>query len=1050
MADRPLKVRVDIDASTRGVADVETLIGSLESLGSRGATAFREVGAAERAAAAHAEALEDGVQSLSDSLARNVDEQKALWSGIAAAQNEARRSTERLDGAMRTLGIRSAAKMQQDIQQVNQALQRLAIESRDAGGEFDRAFAAAQERLRALRAELDRTPGQIDEIRTRTDGLIGLFGRLAAAFSGVELATQFVQVNMALEQAERTFLAITGSVAGAAQEMEYAWNVATRLALPVRDVASSWAGLAAASKGSRVEGEQSRAVFEAVAHAMAVLGRSSDHTAETMTALNQVVSKGVVSMEELREQLGDRIPGALGAVAKGVGITTEQLVRLVESGRFTAEQLFPALAAGLNDLYGAGKPLAGQTETLRQAWDRFANSVADTWKTIGDAGVVDALKAALQGLDVVLTTVRVGVVATGKDLGIFFAAVANGEIGLRGFSARAREAFAEVEREARSKLVDAARHNSLLAATLDEAGKAALAAARAQAQGVGAQSAAGQEAARTALAVTRLNVQYGELGDLAEKATKLAQDRAQATKAETDASVAIAAALGTEREQLAAKAEATQRNAEALRQLAAERAADLTQQERYLAGVQAEIALRGAATEQEQRQIDALRQLVEAKRAESDEAAGQAASAAVAAAAAQAAAASWGDSSRLIADLAVRYREASAAVAELDAQRAAGVDVSASYAQAVLAEAQAGAVYRDALADQTAAIARNAAAKSASAAVEQAGVRLAIEQQRTILEVARARGDETRAIAAAVEMKRLEARLQGLVADAKRAEAAAALAAVQARREELAASGQLTAAKEAELRAQEAGARVKQVEAEIAQETARRIRELADATRAAGSDAARAGDGFRRAAGGVRELGGAAADATQQVDALRDAVERPTRGGAFAGATESPDEVVREVSTQGIDADFLARQQGLSGEAARKFVEAFTETFADEVGAMRRKLAGVQLIGTEGILAEYGGAFDRAVARAKESAEAMARRPAATETVPSRRAPQRTDADASPAVAARQPIGNAPPATTYRVEIRLGNRTRVVETADDPSAQELLSTLRELQTRSAA
>jgi len=42
-----------------------------------------------------------------------------------------------------------------------------------------------------------------------------------------------------------------------------------------------------------------------------------------------MASKGVVSMEELRGQLGEALPGALQAAASGMGVTTVDLIKLV-------------------------------------------------------------------------------------------------------------------------------------------------------------------------------------------------------------------------------------------------------------------------------------------------------------------------------------------------------------------------------------------------------------------------------------------------------------------------------------------------------------------------------------------------------------------------------------------------------------------------------------------------------------------------------------------------------------------------------------------------
>ena len=109
----------------------------------------------------------------------------------------------------------------------------------------------------------------------------------------------------------------------------------------------AWLGFQAAIKGTAVEGELGREVFEAVATSMAKAGKSSAETSNALVALQQIAGKGTVSMEELRGQLGEALPGALQAAAKGMGLTTQQLIQMVENGQVAAQDLFPALAKRL-------------------------------------------------------------------------------------------------------------------------------------------------------------------------------------------------------------------------------------------------------------------------------------------------------------------------------------------------------------------------------------------------------------------------------------------------------------------------------------------------------------------------------------------------------------------------------------------------------------------------------------------------------------------------------------------------------------------------------
>jgi tape measure domain-containing protein len=54
-----------------------------------------------------------------------------------------------------------------------------------------------------------------------------------------------------------------------------------------------------------------------------------------------MASKGKVSAEELRGQLGERIPGALGIAARAMGMTQAQFNEMLDSGKIMAEDFLP-------------------------------------------------------------------------------------------------------------------------------------------------------------------------------------------------------------------------------------------------------------------------------------------------------------------------------------------------------------------------------------------------------------------------------------------------------------------------------------------------------------------------------------------------------------------------------------------------------------------------------------------------------------------------------------------------------------------------------------
>ena len=543
-------------------------------------------------------------------------------SGVAAAESagkaldniqpsaaKAAQSVKALDAQMNRLGIRSAAQIDAEILEINQALLALARRADLTGEEFDRAFAAGQRRLVELRQEANGAGGALDDVGRRANNAAGLLGRLAGAVGGLELARQFVTVNAELENIERSFVAVTGSAGDAAVEMDYARDVAQRLGLEQMSVARSYSSMMASTKGTAAEGEKTRQVFESVARAMSLAGKSSAETEGALLALQQMASKGVVSMEELRQQLGERLPGALNATAEGLGITTGQLIKLVETGQMTADELFPALAAGLNNLYKDSS-----AETLTQEWNHFKTAVQDAYTTIGDAGAVEALKTALEAMEAVVFGVSTGIVSLGKNIGVLMGALANGDIGLNGFSENAKQAFAEIEDEVRERTVRIARHNQLVAAGLDDIGQKMLTEAKNQSQVTEA----------TAGDWTRLNVAFGVVKESTAAAAVQAVKLAEATKEEGAAAIEAAEALGSEADQRRARAEAAKADAQALSEVADRRREEAAAAAEHVLRLREEAEAAGGATAQQQQVIDGLDRLAEARQAEAAAASAQA------------------------------------------------------------------------------------------------------------------------------------------------------------------------------------------------------------------------------------------------------------------------------------------------------------------------------------------------------------------------------------------------------------------------------------------
>lgn len=232
---------------------------------------------------------------------------------------------------------------------------------------------------------LDGIAGKIGGIGT---ALVAAFGVLSVG----ALAQQFVEANVAAERFTKAVTQIKGDATAANNELSYLRTTSDRLGLAVRDTSDAYLSLLAATKGTTLEGAETRRIFEAVAGAMSTLGRSSADTEGALLAVQQIISKGKVSAEELRGQLGERLPGAFQIAARAAGTTTEGLNDLLEAGALLADDFLPKFARELEKTFGAPDMVDGYTAAL----NRLKNQFDETLIVIGQSGAFDLLTSGIK------------------------------------------------------------------------------------------------------------------------------------------------------------------------------------------------------------------------------------------------------------------------------------------------------------------------------------------------------------------------------------------------------------------------------------------------------------------------------------------------------------------------------------------------------------------------------------------------------------------------------------------------------------------------------
>jgi tape measure domain-containing protein len=205
--------------------------------------------------------------------------------------------------------------------------------------------------------------------------LNGLIARIGVAALTMGSINQAVDTN-SIERAIR----FSGGPQGA-ENLAFVRQSADELKMPLDAALEGFKTLSGGMMGTKVTMEQQRDLFTAIGQASTVMGLSTDETKGSILALAQMASKGTVSAEELRGQLGERLPGAFNIAARAMGVSTAQLGKMMEQGQVVSEVFLPKFAAELHKTFGPG--MAEALNSPRALMNEMGNSITMLKNEIG-------------------------------------------------------------------------------------------------------------------------------------------------------------------------------------------------------------------------------------------------------------------------------------------------------------------------------------------------------------------------------------------------------------------------------------------------------------------------------------------------------------------------------------------------------------------------------------------------------------------------------------------------------------------------------------------
>jgi tape measure domain-containing protein len=241
---------------------------------------------------------------------------------------------------------------------------------------------------RAMKREID----SLDKTLKKADGSVGQFQRnvgnypqtfkaigsalsqLGLAFGVFSSIKGIAETEIKLQSLQLALKNVMGTQERYNQSFSFLSKLSRDYGQNLTVLVDTYKGFIASSESSNLSLEARNKIYESVIKSGSSLALSNDQIQGSLLAISQMFSKGTVSAEELRGQLGERLPGAFGIMAKSIGVSESELGKMMQRGEVMAKDVLPKFAEELEKTFGANA--SKNLETIGGAWNVLQTEIS--------------------------------------------------------------------------------------------------------------------------------------------------------------------------------------------------------------------------------------------------------------------------------------------------------------------------------------------------------------------------------------------------------------------------------------------------------------------------------------------------------------------------------------------------------------------------------------------------------------------------------------------------------------------------------------------------
>jgi tape measure domain-containing protein len=220
------------------------------------------------------------------------------------------------------------------------------------------------------------------------------------AYKGLAFITslpgQIFNAAKAQQQYNNSLQVVTESTGTYAKELLYVDQIQRTFGLDLQATRKGFTDLYASMAPTGFDSGSIEKLFTGISAASAALQLTPATMDRVIYAFAQMASKGQIMSEELKRQLGDALPGALGIFANAAGMSLQEFNKAMEAGEFTGNKFRETIAKVTDELIdrfgsgaqAAGKSLQGLTNIVKGDFVRTLEALTPLVNSVAQATLI--------------------------------------------------------------------------------------------------------------------------------------------------------------------------------------------------------------------------------------------------------------------------------------------------------------------------------------------------------------------------------------------------------------------------------------------------------------------------------------------------------------------------------------------------------------------------------------------------------------------------------------------------------------------------------------